>query len=180
MHSRTRAAGTLVTMVVLVAGIVLCTAAAPAVAESPRVDVVFVAPDTFADVRNGYTPTPTARNFYLAELARYIEQRATPRLADGESLEVRVTNVDLAGDYEARHPQTTNIRIVRDVYPARIDLSFRVVDAGGVVVREGTRQLRSTGYPEGVGVPYSSDPLRYEKGLIGGWLEADLPSRGSR
>ena len=98
-----------------------------AAAASPRVDVTYVDPDKFTDVRNGYTPTPSARDFYLAELKRFIESRAAARMADGETLTIAITNVQLEGDYKARRPAITNVRIVRDVNPARIDLRFRLV-----------------------------------------------------
>ena len=68
----------------------------------------------------------------------------------------------------------TNVRIVREVNPARIDLSFRLLRADGTVLREGERQLRSTGYPVGVGID-PSDPLLYEKVLLDDWLRTDLP-----
>ena len=138
-----------------------------------RVEVVYVDPQQFTDVRNGYTQTDSARDFYLAEIRRYIEQRAGRRLADGDTLRVTITDVELAGDYEARRPSVTNVRIIREVNPARIDLSFRLARADGTVLAEGERRLRSTGYPVGVGID-PADPLRYEKVLLDDWLRQDL------
>jgi hypothetical protein len=154
---------------------------APAFAADPpaRVEVVYVNPQNFTDVRNGYTQTDSARDFYLAEIRRYIEQRAGRRLADGETLRVTIADVQLAGDYEARRPSVTNVRIVREVTPARIDLSFRLLRADGTVLGEGERQLRSTGYPVAVGIG-QWDPLRYEKVLLDDWLRADLRLPDSR
>lgn len=152
---------------------VLAALAGAATAAPPSVQVAFVDPARFADVRNGYTQTSQARDFFLAGIARFIEERAAPRLADGEALEVEVTDVHLAGDYYADRPAATNVRIVREVTPARIDLAFRVT-RGGTVVREGSRALRSTGYPSAFD---PSDPLNYEKALIDAWLAADFPPR---
>ncbi len=151
------------------------TAADPAA----RVEVVYVDPQKFTDVRNGYTQTDSARDFYLAEIRRYIEQRAAPRLADGDTFRVTITDVELAGDYEARRPSVTNVRIIREVNPARIDLSFRLARADGTVLAEGERRLRSTGYPVGVGID-PADPLRYEKVLLDDWLRQDLPRPAPR
>ena len=80
-----------------------------------------------------------------------------------------ITDVQLAGDYEARRPAVTNVRIIREVNPARIDLRYRLERADGTVAAAGERQLRSTGYPVGVGID-PSDPLRYEKVLLDDWL----------
>ena len=155
-----------------------CAAAVPSLAgaDAARVEVVFVDPQKFADVRDGYTQTDAARDFYLAELKRYLEREAARRLGDGEALTVRITDVQLAGTYEARRPEITNVRIVRGVNPARIDLGFRLERADGTVAAEGARQLRSTGYPVGIGID-PSDPLLYEKVLLDDWLTATFPPR---
>jgi hypothetical protein len=144
-----------------------------------QVEVVYVDPQKFTDVRNGYTQTDSARDFYLAEIGRYIEQRAAPRLAEGDTFRVTITDVELAGDYEARRPSVTNVRIIRDVTPARIDLRFQLARADGTVRAEGERTLRSTGYPVGVGID-PADPLRYEKVLLDDWLRRDLPRPAPR
>ena len=47
----------------------------------PLVEVVYVDPEKFTDVRNGYTQTPFwARDFFLAEIRRHVEasSRAKP------------------------------------------------------------------------------------------------------
>jgi len=148
--------------------------AATAGAAAGPVEVVYVNPESFGDVRDGYTPTASARDFFLAEIRRHIEHGAAGRLAEGETLTVTITDVHLAGDYQARTPDTTNVRIVRAVTPARIDLRFRIARADGTVLAAGERRLRSTGYPVGVGID-PSDPLVYEKVLVDDWLRADLP-----
>jgi hypothetical protein len=148
--------------------------AVPAAAQADRVQVVFVDPEKFSDVRDGYTQTESARTFFLDGIRRHIQQRAAARLGEGETFRVTITDVHLAGDYQARTPNITNVRIVREVMPARIDLGFRLARADGTVVAAGERRLRSTGYPVGVGID-PSDPLVYEKVLLDDWLREDLP-----
>ncbi len=148
-------------------------------ADAARVEVVYVEPQKFTDVRDGYSQTDSARNFYLAEIRRYIESRAVRRLSDGEVFRVTITDVQLAGDFQARRPDATNVRVIREVTPARIDLSFRLARADGTLLAEGERRLRSTGYPVGVGID-PADPLRYEKVLLDDWLQQDLTPRAPR
>ena len=152
-------------------------AADPAV----RVEVIYVDPQKFTDVPERLWPArpDSAREFYLAEIRRYIERRAGEQLADGDTFRVTITDVELAGDYEARRPSVTNVRIIREVNPARIDLSFRLARADGTVRAEGERRLRNTGYPVGVGID-PADPLRYEKVLLDDWLRQDLPRPAPR
>ena len=47
-------------------------------------------------------------------------------------LNIRVTNVDLAGDFELfRGPQADQVRIIKGLYPPHIVLEFEVVDDNG-------------------------------------------------
>ena len=81
----------------------LCAAPLGASAATPddRVSVRFVQPERFTDIRAGLHDVASARNPFLAELQVWIEQRATPLLGAGQRLEVSVTDIDMAGDYEA-------------------------------------------------------------------------------
>ena len=92
-------------------------------------------------------------------------------------LAIRVTDVDLAGEFEPRRgPQFDRVRIMREIYPPRIDLEFRLTDSEGTVAREGRRQLRDPLYLARA-VLGDSDRLRYEKELLGEWLREELGSR---
>ena len=45
----------------------------------------------------------------------------------GLALEIQVTNIDLAGEFEPwRGPQFDRIRIMRDIYAPRFELTFRL------------------------------------------------------
>ena len=62
-------------------------------------------------------------------------------------------------------------RIIRDIYPPRMDLSFKLIGSNGEVLREGSRKLRNLGYLQsGMMRPTDTDPLRYDKALIDSWL----------
>ena len=162
------------------AGAIRFLPAAEAADALTRVRVVYLDPRAFTDVRDGYAATDRARDAYLGELKRYIERRTVPRIAEGQQLTITITNINMAGNFEPwRDPQAGNVRIVREVYPARIDLEFRLTDAGGAVLSEGRRTLRSFGYPVSPTV-YSSDPLLYEKVLLGDWLEREFSRQDSQ
>jgi hypothetical protein len=143
------------------------------------VEVVYVNPEAFAAQRDAMRPSPAVRDHYLAELRRYLERRAAERVADGETLVVRITDVQLAGIHDPLlHPPGASVRIVRDVTPARIDLGFALTRADGTVLREGRRELRGTGYPLDPRVD-PSDPLRYEKALLDDWLAREFSRAGA-
>jgi hypothetical protein len=60
---------------------------------------------------------------------------------------------------------------MKDIYPPRIDLTFKLIDSDGNVLREGPRKLRNLSYLySGVATPGNTDPLRYDKALLDSWL----------
>jgi len=66
------------------------------------------------------------------------------------------------------------VRIVRDIYPPRIDLTFRLLAADGSTLTSGKRELRDLGFLSRTNM-YSNDPLRYEKTLLDDWVRKEFP-----
>jgi hypothetical protein len=108
----------------------------------------------------------------VAALERHAQQRAANLLAPGERLTLEIIRLDRAGRTEPWRPGLGNARVVRDVYPARIDLAFRVAGADGVLLKEGRRSLSDL--PVASAAVYGNDPLRYERTLLDDWLEREL------
>jgi hypothetical protein len=109
---------------------------------------------------------------YLEALQAHLIKRATQMLPPGERLEVTITDIKLAGAYEPWHgPRMYYVRIMKDTYPPRIDLTFKLIGADGTVSRQGSRTLRNLGYlHSGLATSGNSDPLRYDKALLDSWL----------
>jgi hypothetical protein len=158
--------------VLVVAAMFLATCQALAQQAPDRVQVRYFQPENFTDAGR-YRGGEASREHNLAALARHIERRAIRLLPKGRRLVVSVTNIDLAGGYEPWRRNLGDIRIVRDVYPPRIDLSFQLTDAEGRVLKEGGRRLRDLAFQVS-GAAYRDDPLRYEKALIDAWTEREL------
>jgi DUF3016 family protein len=140
----------------------------------PPVRVEYVHPEKFTDVGDSYSSNDKIRASYLEELGKHLVQRAARLLSAGQNLIVSITEVDMAGSFEPWRRRLGDVRIVRDVYPPRIDLHFRLTGADGSVVKEGERKLRDLAFLMTT-VLYRDDPLRYEKALIDDWLERELP-----
>jgi hypothetical protein len=67
--------------------------------------------------------------------------------------------------------------VVKDVYPPRVDLEFRLLRADGSVERAGRRELRDPGFLWGSS-PHADDWLRHETRLLDGWLQKEFkPAR---
>jgi len=66
--------------------------------------------------------------------------------------------------------------VVKDIYPPRVSLDFKLLDAEGKVISEGKRQLRDLSFQMTVALP-SSDPLRYDKEMLSNWLRQEFKRR---
>lgn len=137
-----------------------------------RVTVTYDHPEHFTETREEKALAPTrASNAYLQTLKTYIEKQGAKQLAPGQRLELVITDIDRAGSFEPWHGgQLREVRIIKDIYPPRIDLNFKLLDADGKVIREGSRKLRDPGFLTSNTAPTSDDSLRYEKRLIDRWL----------
>jgi hypothetical protein len=140
----------------------------------PRISVVFVEPDKFTDV--GYSEGERGSRAILLQLQRFIVETAARYLPESLRLEIRITDIDLAGDFETfRGPQFDHVRVNKSIYPPRIALDFSASDAAEKIVKEGRRNLIDLDYQLRVDYP-REDYLRYEKELSRDWLRAELGS----
>ncbi|MBS0569546.1 MAG: DUF3016 domain-containing protein [Proteobacteria bacterium] len=147
-------------------------------AQDARVDVHWAANDKLSEVREN----PFQRGIlkpaqWQRTLGDFLRQRAARLLPADQRLEVTITDIKLAGDFEPwRGPQLNDVRFMRDIYPPRIDLHFRLTDASGATLREGSAKLRDLAYLQRT-LPDESDPLRYDKRLLGDWLSREFRNR---
>ena len=167
-------AGRLHTVAVAVATAISLAPAGAADAARPRVAVEFVRPEKFADVKASARPSEAEAAGLLAEVERFVVETGERLLPPGRSVAIRVTDVDLAGEFEPwRGPQFAHTRFMRSAFPPRIELEFRVQGAQGRVLAEGRRTLRDPLYLTR-SVRAADDRLRYEKSLLEDWLRAEL------
>jgi hypothetical protein len=149
----------------------LLAAPANAATDPSAITVEFANPETFRDLGDRFAGGKVAYA-NLRALNVYLTGRAARLLAPGEQLRVTITEVDMAGEFELWR-RGNRVRVVRDVYPPRIDLTFVLLDAQGTARAQGERKLRDSAFLFGAS-PVQTDPLRYEKALIDTWLEREF------
>ena len=143
-----------------------------------NVHVKFADPENFSDIRDGFTSTKKGQEANLEGIEQYVQQQAKKYLPADQKLEITFTNIDLAGEFEPWGAAMHDIRIVKDIYPPRIDLQFRVMEKSGNVIKEGERKLRDLSFMMNLRLN-NNDPLRYEKTLIDDWMRKDVrPTKG--
>lgn len=140
----------------------------------PRADVIFFEREKFTDVRDSYMGTPQGRDAILEQIKDYIVDRAKGYVPEGSKLMVTINDIDLAGDYEPEHGvQFQDIRMMREIYPPRIKLAYKLVDASGNEVQHGTRELTDLSYLQNLQFN-PNDTLRFEKALLDDWMRKDF------
>ena len=148
----------------------LACAGTQAATAPQNVTVRFHDPQHFTEAKHSSMVHPAHADAYLKPLKAHIVQRASRILTAGQRLDIEVTDVDLAGEYEPwRGPNLNDVRIVKSIYPPRIDLAFTLYGADGAILRQGSRKLRDLSFLER-NAGNSQDSLRYEKSMIDRWL----------
>ena len=133
--------------------------------------VEFVKPDGFTDV--GRRHSFIDRDAALEAIRAHLVAQAAKKLPGDESLAISITDVDLAGAFEPRQSYSNEVRIVKEIYPPKIDLRFKLTRADGSVVKEGERTLRDFGFLTGT-TAYATDNFRYEKAMLDAWLDGEF------
>ncbi|MUG03911.1 DUF3016 domain-containing protein, partial [Bacillus tequilensis] len=136
-------------------------------------------PALFSEVTYGVDRRRTLEGIWVRELAEYLRESAAPRLAPGERLEVRLLDIDRAGEFEPWYGRGHDIRMLRNVYPPRINLEYRLLGSDGGVRAEGEERLVDLSYlSRGGTLPHATtDPLRHEKRLLDDWLYRQVGPR---
>lgn len=155
--------------------------------EAPRalnvegpVQVQWTDPAQFTELRYSRNRWDAQRGDWVETLAEYLRKQASKMLPEGQKLDVTITDIKRAGDYEPWHgPRLDDVRIMRDIYPPRISLQFTLTDASGQIISQGERKLSDTGYLLNSSLPSNTDPLRYEKRMLDDWLRRELRNDGT-
>jgi hypothetical protein len=164
--------------VCLAAVVLIATSAIAATQQTKtpeRIQVTWGPTDKLSEVKDN----PMQRGWLRPEdwqkdLGDFLRARADLILPPGQHLDVTIDDIKLAGDFEPWHGSNAwDIRILKDTYPPRIDLHYRLAAADGSILREGSDKLRDMAYLQRT-VSTSTDPLRYDKRMIEEWLRAEF------
>ena len=150
-------------------------------ADAPRalpatgpVSVAWEDPAQFTEMRHSGNRYAASQGNWLTNLATYLRKEAEETLPAGHRLELTIVDIQRAGRYEPwLGVNMQDARIIRDMYPPRMTLRFRELDAAGAVLAEGERKLSDPAFLMNASRMSDSDPLRYEKRMVDSWLRSD-------
>lgn len=132
------------------------------------IDIVWLTPEKFRDVSRSAVATESERQAILDELAAFIRDTAEPRLK-GRRLTIKFYDVDLEGDFEpTSHPDLHNVRIVREIYPARLSFSWELWSRDGTLINAGQEKLNSLAAAPPS--PVALGDFGYTRELLRDWL----------
>ncbi|RXZ44566.1 DUF3016 domain-containing protein [Crenobacter cavernae] len=151
----------------LVATLGLFAVLAPAA--HSEVTVVFVEPQHYTDGgEGGYRYDRSTLN----TLERHLKTLGGRCLKEGETLVLRVLDVDLAGRYEWWRRAGYDVRVMRDITWPRLDLEYVWRDASGRVLGQARERVSDMSYLwRSPYVRNDLDPLPYEKAMLRDWFD---------
>lgn len=165
-------------LLMLVAGTAIAAdPAAPPAAAPPagNTTVSFKKPDKFTDAGTEGIGSRTSPRV-LDALKAHLEQLGAKKLPAGETLQITITDIDLAGRFDPQPGGNDRVRIMRDVDWPRIDLHY-TLQQDGRTLADADASLSDMNYLASSSLRRSTDPLRYEKDMLDAWFAKTFTRR---
>lgn len=148
--------------------------AAPATPE-PNTIVTFKEPEKFVDAGTEGLGSRTSPRV-LESLKKHLEQLGAKQLPPGQTLQIVITNIDLAGRFELHGALDHRVRLMRDVDWPRMDLHYTLTQDGRTL-KEADEHLADMSYLMNSTLKHSDDSLRYEKSMLDRWFAKTFGGR---
>ena len=145
--------------------------------ESERVNVVWVNPKKFTDLKPANGRRDRFRNHTMEKLYKHLDKLAK-RLPEGHKLKLNVTDIDLAGRVWPGHfvgfDTASDVRLVKSIEIPRMDFSYELINASGEVIKSGEKELKDMGFMNNISSVRKHDALRYEKHMLKRWFSREF------
>lgn len=143
------------------------------VAEPTKVQITWQEPNSYTDIRPSNESRKGFRKRVFNSLDEYFNQLAE-ELPENQTLDVTVTNLDLAGEvWPTMRGGAFDLRIIDTIYIPRMAFSYQLKE-GDKVVKSAEVSLKEMAFMNRIGRARSSDPFRYEKDMIKRWFDEEF------
>lgn len=143
------------------------------VTESGVVKVEWQEPKKFRDIKTTNERQSRFEARLFETLTKNIDKEAEKVLKPNQTLEMQVSNLDLAGDMRPTFGATTSdLRIVKDMYPPRMTFTYQVLEDGQVIIA-GDEKLTDMNFMSHV-KRVNSKPFEYETQMLKRWLNRTI------
>lgn len=148
----------------------------PLIAFAGEVKVSWGEFDDFLDVR----PANETKSGFHERIKTSFEKSFSKLgqvLPEGRVLEVYVTDLDLAGD--VRHRAGNEYRQVERVDFPRMNFDFKLINAEGVILKEGSESLKDMNFLDSIRASsqHRDDNFYYEKRMFEEWFEENIEAQ---
>jgi hypothetical protein len=152
----------------------LASVTAPAWAGTANVK--FVDPGRYSDAG----PSGWERDDNLKVLASHLQELARRQLPEGQTLNIEVLDVDLAGEVRPRR-NGYMLRVTRGMadWP-QMTVRYTLQDASGQTLRQAEDHLSDPSYQQRTMDFSNRDPLRYEKRMLDDWFRKTFSQAQAR
>ena len=138
------------------------------IAWSATAEVEWVEPKKYRDIRSGNENRQHFQNRVTKQLGEHFSELAE-QLPEGQTLKIKVTDVDLAGDVV--FGGINQIRIIKHIFSPRIEFSYQLLDNENQEIVASQINLRDRGFLDGyVKLKYRNRSLGYEKQMLDDWF----------
>tara|TARA_R110001583_G_scaffold195427_1_gene373233 strand:+ start:1475 stop:1963 length:489 start_codon:yes stop_codon:yes gene_type:complete len=139
----------------------------PLVANAATSEVTWIGYEKYRDIQPGSEGRKHFRERTFKNLEKHFAQLAE-KLPEGQVLNIKVTDVDLAGDTHIGG--ISQIRIIKELYFPRMNFSYELVNADNSIVRSGDVVLKDMSFMMGSNLKYRNKSLGYEKVMLDDWF----------
>ncbi|MDT0496093.1 DUF3016 domain-containing protein [Algiphilus sp. W345] len=141
------------------------------------VAVSYKNPEKFTDASDRGLYSPRATESVMRRLTAHFQEQGAKYLAEGQTMEIEVTDIDLAGRFEPGHtPGYEDVRLLRESTWPRMEFNY-VVKQGEEIVDSGEAKLSDMSYLMHSSVSRSSDPLHHDTQMIDRWFRKHFEAR---
>lgn len=162
------------TIISLLAAALTASASFAADSAQSNVNVQFVNNEHYTDVSVSGMGQAASQKIIFSQIRDHIQELANRYLKKGQTLDIRITDIDMAGEFEPwRGPRWDDIRILKDIYPPRINFQYTLTSADGTVLKQGKERLLDANYLMN-SLHLKNDEAYYEEQLFDDWFRDTL------
>ena len=125
-------------------------------------------PGTYDDIRSGGQNRKAFRERTFKVIEKHFIKLAA-NLPKNQILKVDILNIDLAGEIDFAGAR--QVRILRESYFPRINLSYQLMDDDNAIVMSGSDKLKSMNFLQSSNLRYRSESLGHEKKMLDVWFK---------
>ncbi|MDC8829963.1 DUF3016 domain-containing protein [Alteromonas gilva] len=143
--------------------------------EQPLVEITWQEPESYTDVKPGNESRKRFRERVFKELDEYFNKLAE-QLPEGQTLNVTVTNLDLAGQvWPTFGMGARDIRIIESMFIPRMAFSYELKE-GGQVMKSAEVSIKDMSFMNSTARFRTNEPFAYEKFMIKRWFNQEFDS----